>query len=127
MARAAAYRHDMTVTRLFPILRTTDLPRLVAFYEAAFSASIDYHYEQDGTDVYVALAVGGGSIGIGLEPGVSPGDPVAIWLYVDDVDSAHARAVDAGATSVADPEDMPWGERVAQVRDPDGTLLYLGA
>lgn len=117
----------MTVTRLFPILRTSDLPRLVAFYETAFSASVDYRYEHDGTDVYVALAVGGGSIGIGFEPDVFAGDPVAIWLYVDDVDSAYSRAVAAGAASVAAPEDMPWGERVAQVRDPDGTLLYLGA
>ncbi|MGY3126577.1 putative glyoxalase superfamily protein PhnB [Agrococcus sp. UYP33] len=27
---------------------------------------------------------------------------------------------------MAEPELMPWGERVAQVRDPDGFLLYLG-
>ncbi|GGD73749.1 VOC family protein [Microbacterium murale] len=117
----------MTVTRLFPILRTTDLPRLVTFYERAFSASVDYRYEHEGRDVYVALAVGGGSIGIGHEPDVSPGDPVAIWLYVDEVDSAYSRATDAGAAPVAAPDDMPWGERVAQVRDPDGTLLYLGS
>ncbi|WP_194420108.1 VOC family protein [Microbacterium abyssi] len=117
----------MTVTRLFPILRTNDLPRLVTFYERAFSASVEYRYEHEGRAVYVALAVGGGTIGIGYEPEVSPGDPVAIWLYVDDVDSAYSRATDAGATSVADPDDMPWGERVAQVRDPDGTLLHLGS
>ncbi len=117
----------MTVTRLFPILRTTDLPRLVMFYERAFSASVDYRYEHEGRAVYVALAVGGGTIGIGHEPEVSSGDPVAIWLYVDEVDSAYAAATDVGATPVAAPDDMPWGERVAQVRDPDGTLLYLGS
>jgi uncharacterized glyoxalase superfamily protein PhnB len=27
---------------------------------------------------------------------------------------------------VAEPADMPWGERVAQVRDPDGNLVNLG-
>lgn len=31
----------------------------------------------------------------------------------------------AGAESIAAPEDLPWGERVAQVRDPDGNLLYV--
>ncbi|WP_309127865.1 VOC family protein [Microbacterium sp.] len=117
----------MTVTRLFPILRTTDLPALVDFYQRAFSASVEYRFEHDGREVYVAMAVGGGTIGIGFEPDAAGGDAVAIWLYVDDVDTAHSAAVDAGAESVAEPEGMPWGERVAQVRDPDGTLLYLGS
>jgi uncharacterized glyoxalase superfamily protein PhnB len=49
-----------------------------------------------------------------------------VWLYTEDVDAAYASAVDAGAEAVAGPEDMPWGERVAQVRDPDGNVLYLG-
>lgn len=116
----------MTVTRLFPILRTRDLTRLVEFYRHAFSATVHYRFEHEGRDVYVALTVGGGVIGIGAETDVGSGDSVAIWLYVDDVDSAYSAAVEAGAVPVAPPEDMPWGERVAQVRDPDGTLLYLG-
>ncbi|MBT2485233.1 MULTISPECIES: glyoxalase/bleomycin resistance/extradiol dioxygenase family protein [unclassified Microbacterium] len=115
----------MSVTRLFPILRTHDLSRLSGFYEAAFAASVTYRYDQDGTDVYVALAVGGGTIGIGFEPDTVRGDTVAIWLYADDVDATYDSAVAAGAPSVTAPEDMPWGERVAQVRDPDGNLLYL--
>lgn len=117
----------MTVTRLFPILRTTDLPGLVGFYQRAFSATVEYRFEQDGREVYVAMAVGGGTVGIGFEPDAAGGDAVALWLYVDDVDTAHSAALEAGAASVLPPDDMPWGERVAQVRDPDGTLLYLGA
>lgn len=115
----------MSVTRLFPILRTHDLSQLSGFYAAAFDASVAYRYDQDGVDVYVALAVGGGTIGIGFEPDIVRGDAVAIWLYGDDADAMYSSAVAAGAQSVAVPEDMPWGERVAQVRDPDGNLLYL--
>ena len=115
----------MTITSLFPILRTTDLPRLSGFYEAAFGASVTYRFDHEGVDVYVALAVGGGQIGIGYEPEVARGDVIALWLYADDADAAYAAALSAGAASVAPPEDMPWGERVAQVRDPDGNLLYL--
>lgn len=115
----------MTITSLFPILRTTDLSRLVEFYEQAFGASVAYRFEQDGVDVYVAVAVGGGQIGIGLEPDVSRGDAIALWLYADDADAAYRSAIDADAASVSEPEDMPWGERVGQVRDPDGNLLYL--
>jgi predicted enzyme related to lactoylglutathione lyase len=115
----------MTITSLFPIIRTTDLPRLTDFYEQAFRATVTYRFDQDGTDVYVALSVGGGQIGIGFEPEVERGDAIAVWLYADDVDATYTAALAAGAASVVPPEDMPWGERVAQVRDPDGNLLYL--
>ncbi|GAA3329225.1 VOC family protein [Paeniglutamicibacter sulfureus] len=43
------------------------------------------------------------------------------------VDDAYRRALDAGASSESAPADMPWGERVARVRDPDGFLLNLGS
>lgn len=115
----------MTISRLFPILRTSDLPQLTGFYQAAFGATVTYRYDQNGADVYVALAVGGGQIGIGFEPDIARGDAIAVWLYAEDVDAAYSVALAAGAASVALPEDLPWGERVAQVRDPDGNLLYI--
>jgi len=115
----------MAIDRLFPILRTSDLPQLVGFYRQAFGAELTYRYDQDGVDVYVALAVGGGQIGIGFEPDIARGDAIAVWLYADDVDATYRAAIAAGAASVAPPEDLPWGERVAQVRDPDHNLLYL--
>jgi uncharacterized glyoxalase superfamily protein PhnB len=31
----------------------------------------------------------------------------------------------AGGRTEQAPADMPWGERVAQVRDPDGNLVNL--
>lgn len=112
----------MVVRSLFPILRTRDLAGLQKFYESVFDAVEHYRFE----DVYVALTVGGGNLGIGFEPELASGDRVSIWFYVDDVDAVHGAAVDAGASSVMPPSDMPWGERVAQVRDPDGNLLHLG-
>ncbi|MCR2793429.1 VOC family protein [Microbacterium sp. zg.Y625] len=113
----------MTVARLFPILRTRDLPALVSFYRAAFHAVESYRFE----DVYVALGVGGGTVGIGLEPEVTASGRIAIWLYVDDVDATYRAVLDAGGSSTEPPADMPWGERVAQVRDIDGNPLYLGS
>ena len=43
------------------------------------------------------------------------------------MDAAHAATLAAGAVEVSAPTDMPWGERVAEVRDADGNLLVLGA
>ena len=117
----------MVVRTSFPILSTREPERLEAFYLAAFGAERTYAFNDDGRDVYVALRVGSSTVSIGLDDDLD-GEPsgAALWLYVDDVDHAYRRALDAGATSVAEPELMPWGERVAQVRDPAGFVLYLG-
>jgi uncharacterized glyoxalase superfamily protein PhnB len=113
----------------FPILSTGDLERLVAFYRAAFDAERTYGFSgEDGTDVYVTLTIGEVSLGIGQQDEPIRGDTrTALWFYVDDVDESYRRALDAGATSEREPTGMPWGERVAQVRDPDGLVINLGA
>ncbi|MGP3533857.1 VOC family protein [Microbacterium sp. RD1] len=118
----------MAVRSLFPILSTTDLPRLVDFYRSALGAEIVYRFADGaGGDAYVSLDLGGASLGVGADPAVPPrsGDRMALWFYVDDVDDAHAAALAAGASAERAPEVMPWGERVSQVRDPDGNLVNL--
>jgi len=48
------------------------------------------------------------------------GSPAGLWLYVPDVDALYRRAIAAGATSIAEPTDMFWGDRHARIRDPFG-------
>ncbi|MET0296503.1 MAG: VOC family protein [Microbacterium sp.] len=116
----------MGVRSLFPILNSRDLPRLVGFYETALDATVEYRFASGDEDDYVSLRLGTEALGIGRVPdAATDGDRVALWFYVDDVDAAHAAWLLAGGESVADPADMPWGERVAQVRDPDGNLANL--
>jgi lactoylglutathione lyase len=50
-----------------------------------------------------------------------------LFVYVDDVDDTVARMRDASVTILREPEDMPWGERVAYVTDPDGNPVTLAA
>ncbi len=51
--------------------------------------------------------------------------PAAMHLYVDDPDDLYRRALDAGATSLREPTDQPYGDREASVRDPFGNHWYL--
>lgn len=48
-----------------------------------------------------------------------------IALVTDDVGSAHARAVAAGARELAPPQRKPWGQTVSYVRCPDGLLVEI--
>lgn len=118
----------MGVRSLFPILNSRNLPQLVRFYEDALDATVEYRFASGDEDDYVSLRLGTEALGIGRVPdAATDGDRVALWFYVDDVDAAHAAWVLVGGESVQPPQDMPWGERVAQVRDPDGNLANLAA
>lgn len=117
----------MAVRSLFPILTTRDLPRLVGFYEHALHARVAYRFGSADEDDYVTLTLGAASLGIGRDPATpAASDRIALWFYVDDLDAAYGRWMTAGGDTVRPPAEMPWGERVAQVRDPDGNLVNLG-
>ncbi len=48
-----------------------------------------------------------------------------IALVTEDVAAAHAKAIAAGAASIGEPAQKPWGQTVSYVRCPDGTLVEL--
>ena len=52
------------------------------------------------------------------------GGVAALYTYVDDVDTALARARTAGC-GVGEADDKSWGDRVAEVTDPDGYRWLL--
>jgi hypothetical protein len=46
-----------------------------------------------------------------------------LYVYVDDTDAVHRRAVDAGARSLEAPAEMPYGDRRCMVEDRWGKHL----
>ena len=51
--------------------------------------------------------------------------PACLYVYVDDVDAAYRRALEAGAVTMEEPVDTPYGDRRAMVRDPFGNLFQI--
>ncbi|HSF14553.1 MAG TPA: VOC family protein [Vicinamibacteria bacterium] len=53
--------------------------------------------------------------------------PAFLYVYVDDADGTYERAIQAGATSLEEPSDVPYGDRRAMVRDAWGNTWQIAA
>lgn len=111
----------------FAILQVADVAASLRFYRDELGFRIEYAFPDEEEPQFVALEIEGGKLALGQARGAVESGSAAVWLYTDDVDAAFAELRQAGAPVVAEPEDQPWGERVAAVADPDGYTVYLGA
>lgn len=103
-----------------PIIAVSDIAAVRCFYEQlGFLQTCQFPSE--GEPGFVWTKRGAASVGIGAQ-GANELDRFSMWVDVDDVDPALDVLRAAGAPVVAEPEDQPWGGRVAQTRDPDGDL-----
>src|SRR5919106_6345757 len=97
---------------------------LVDFVKQAFGAVESFRSTGSAGGLHCEVKIGDSVVIIGGGPTFDP-RPVAIHLYVSDVDDVYARAVEAGATSVAAPSDQEYGERIASVKDVGGNEWYI--
>jgi catechol 2,3-dioxygenase-like lactoylglutathione lyase family enzyme len=117
----------------YTIIYVRDVPASVGFYERAFGLERRLLHE---SGQYGELETGSTALAFadhGLAPAsvrdVASADPTGfeICLVDEDVEQAFQRAVEAGADAVSEPEEKPWGQRTAYVRDPDGTLIEIAS
>ena len=109
-----------------PYLHPRGAARLIEFLQAAFGAEeADRHQSPDGVIHHATVRVGDSMIEMGEAHDEWQPMPTAFYLYVDDVDGLHARAVRAGAVSVHPPADQPYGDRMAHVEDAFGNTWFL--
>src|SRR5262245_54381925 len=59
------------------------------------------------------------------DAGLRESTPAFLYVYVEDVDATYRRALDAGATSVEEPLDLPYGDRRGMVKDAWGNLWQI--
>ena len=109
-----------------PVLLTRDLERLVRFYAGVAGAELTDRQPPEGPVFYEGLRIGGSDLGVVAEADTpSEVGRVLLGIEVADVDAAVARVEDLGGSTQGPPNDMPWGQRVAHVRDPDGNPVNL--
>ena len=118
----------------FPIVYARDVGLSVAFYER-LGFEEHFRYPPEGDAGYVGLRLGDSRIGvvsaawprdaIGVDVGSGP--RFELFVYVEDVDRTVGDLRGAGVVVLREPDDMPWGERVAYVADPDGNPVVIAA
>lgn len=121
--RSAAPAGHRTVT---PYLLVRDARALIEFVERAFDGEVVRRWDKpDGTVRHAEVRIGDSRIMLADANEKWPPMPAMVHLYVDDADAVHRRALAAGATSIQEPEDMPYGDRSGGVRDACGNLWWL--
>jgi PhnB protein len=110
----------------------------IGFYRRAFGAEELYRAAMPGgAGVHAQLRIGGSTVLVTSEnpthepdlgvrsPETLGGATTILELYVDDVDDAYRRAIEAGATETFAPHDTFFGDRYGQLRDPFGHVWAL--
>jgi uncharacterized glyoxalase superfamily protein PhnB len=102
-----------------PRIVTHDVAGLVDFLRRVFGAEGELHADRP-----TVLQIGDSMImvsGVGPRPAM----PAFLYVYVADADITYRRALDAGAASLEEPIDTPYGDRRGMVEDRWGNVWQV--
>jgi PhnB protein len=113
-------------TTVTPYITVIEIERFIDFAKQAFGAVEIYRSKTGSGGIHAELRIGESMLmGGGGEPARGHERPNAFHMYVPDADVVYRQALEAGAESVTAPEDKPYGERMAAVKDPAGNLWFI--
>ena len=107
-----------------PYITVQQPGELIDFLTKAFGAEEKFRTTGSAGGMHAEVKIGDSMVMVGGAPHI-PAMPTAIHLYVPDVDDTYRRALDAGATSLMEPADQPYGERSGGVEDLAGNRWYI--
>lgn len=112
-----------TVTPYFTV---NGADKFIAFLKAVFEAEeLNRGLRDDGSVGHLEAKIGDTIVELSDGTERFPARPCTMHIFVADTDACYRRALDAGAVSLYEPADMPYGERSAGIEDPFGNHWYI--
>jgi PhnB protein len=109
-----------------PYLHPRRAEPLIGFLKRAFDAQETAKYASpDGVVHHAQIRIGDSVVEMGEAHGKYEPMPAMFYLYVPDCDALYRRALAAGAKSLHEPKDQPYGDRNAAVTDAFGNIWYV--
>ncbi len=109
-----------------PYLVVADAQEVLRFMEQAFDATILHTSRTpEGRVMHAEAQIGDSRVMLGEANDEWPPMPAMLHLYVEDVDAAYARALEAGARTAREPADMFYGDRSGGVIDAAGNQWWI--
>lgn len=116
-----------------PYLVVDDASAAIEFYKKAFGAEEKFRLPMGERIGHAELLIGDSHIMLAdefpdmghLGPKNRGGTTVSLMVYVDDVDRAFPKAIEAGARQVRPLENQFWGDRMGTLEDPFGHMWSL--
>ncbi|MBI1817024.1 MAG: VOC family protein [Deltaproteobacteria bacterium] len=125
-ARAGATHIPQGLHVATPYLHPHGAPDLIDFLKRAFEAEEVFRAQgPDGTVHHAKIRIGESIVEMGEAHGPYQPMPSVFHLYVNETDAAYRRALAAGALSLSEPANQPWGFRNAGVQDPGGNQWWI--
>ncbi|CAL9360260.1 VOC family protein [Streptomyces sp. enrichment culture] len=110
-----------------PVITTAHPDVLLGFYTKLFGAEEVFRVPDEGPVFYLGLRIGDSDLGLvaKAESGDRAAPRILLSIGVDDVDETLGRVTALGGSVSGGANDMPWGQRVAHIQDPDGNPVNL--
>ena len=117
-----------------PYLVFKNCAEAIAFYTKAFGAKEKFRMpDAQGRIGHAEIEIGDSMIMMADEaPQVDAfsvehfgGSPISLLIYTDTCDAMYAKALTAGAKSLREPADQPYGDRMSGVQDPFGYKWWI--
>lgn len=108
-------------------MNLADAGAMITFCKKAFGAKLRSKTPGAGGKIMHAEIDIGDSVVMLSDAVQEPARIASLWLYVENVDKAIAKAVKAGAKVIMPAQDMFWGDRFGRVSDPQGNLWAIGS